>query len=283
MALPTSGTITWQDIQNEHGGSHPISISEYYGKYTVSNTQGPTSGTLAASNLYGTAPSVAGGWSAYGGWSSCSVSCGGGTQSRSRSCTNPAPSYGGASCSGSSTGSQACNTQSCAVTFTTSGESQATAPLGSAVQLASGKIVSGYYYSNGATGIKYRTLTVTNSSISWGALQSATIGTCSGAGTFSYSDRFFAGVRWVNDGGVKPQESTIYRYQPSAGAGKTLYWGGASSTASTNDGWVSIPGTSVSGATSVNVGTGIYFLLGGGACARNPTTHKAYYRSISIS
>ena len=49
---------------------------------------------------------VDGGWT---GWSLCSVSCGGGTQTRS--CTNPAPSCGGADCVGSS--SQLCNTQSC--------------------------------------------------------------------------------------------------------------------------------------------------------------------------
>lgn len=49
---------------------------------------------------------VNGGWS---GWSACSVTCGGGTQTRS--CTNPAPSCGGNGCSGSS--SQGCNTQAC--------------------------------------------------------------------------------------------------------------------------------------------------------------------------
>ena len=49
---------------------------------------------------------VNGGWS---GWSACSVSCGGGTQTRT--CDNPAPSCGGANCSGSS--SQACNTSCC--------------------------------------------------------------------------------------------------------------------------------------------------------------------------
>ncbi len=49
---------------------------------------------------------VNGGWSD---WGSCSVACGGGTQTRT--CTNPSPANGGASCSGAS--SQACNSQAC--------------------------------------------------------------------------------------------------------------------------------------------------------------------------
>jgi hypothetical protein len=53
-----------------------------------------------------TAVAVDGSWSA---WSACSATCGGGTSTRS--CTNPAPSNGGASCVGDS--QQACNTQAC--------------------------------------------------------------------------------------------------------------------------------------------------------------------------
>ena len=46
---------------------------------------------------------------AWGMWSSCSVTCGGGT--RSRECNNPAPTGGGNDCSGSS--SEACSSDSC--------------------------------------------------------------------------------------------------------------------------------------------------------------------------
>jgi hypothetical protein len=53
---------------------------------------------------------VNGGWSD---WGACSLTCGGGTQTRT--CTNPAPANGGANCTGAS--SQACNTQSCTNTL----------------------------------------------------------------------------------------------------------------------------------------------------------------------
>ena len=56
---------------------------------------------------------VNGGWSAWSSYSSCSKECGGGTKTRSRSCTNPAPSNGGAYCPGDATQTSSCNTQSC--------------------------------------------------------------------------------------------------------------------------------------------------------------------------
>ncbi|XP_056005158.1 coadhesin-like [Ostrea edulis] len=60
-------------------------------------------------------PPIDGGWASYGSYGSCSRSCGGGTQTRSRACTNPSPQWGGDQCPGSSTQSQSCNTHSCPI------------------------------------------------------------------------------------------------------------------------------------------------------------------------
>lgn len=63
---------------------------------------------------------VDGQWSDYGQWSAwslCDATCDGGTQlrNRTRTCTNPAPAYGGKQCLGnvSSRDSQICNIKSC--------------------------------------------------------------------------------------------------------------------------------------------------------------------------
>ncbi len=67
-----------------------------------------------------TCTTMDGGWSA---WSACSLACGSGTQTRS--CTNPSPSGGGATCSGVTV--QSCNTQICSTsTGSQSGSSTST-------------------------------------------------------------------------------------------------------------------------------------------------------------
>lgn len=58
MPLPSSGTLTLNDIQNEFGGSNPISLSEYYrgGSFVISSDRNaliPTSGAISISNFYG--------------------------------------------------------------------------------------------------------------------------------------------------------------------------------------------------------------------------------------
>ena len=56
---------------------------------------------------------VHGGWSKWSGWTSCTQSCGTGSQERSRTCTSPPPLYGGNSCLGNPREKQLCNKQPC--------------------------------------------------------------------------------------------------------------------------------------------------------------------------
>lgn len=56
---------------------------------------------------------VHGNWSAWGELSACSVTCGGGEQSRSRTCDNPPPAFGGDDCVGESEEIRPCNEISC--------------------------------------------------------------------------------------------------------------------------------------------------------------------------
>lgn len=54
MALPNSGPISLNDIQNEFGGTNPIGINEYYG--VASGV--PASGTISFDDFYGTSASI---------------------------------------------------------------------------------------------------------------------------------------------------------------------------------------------------------------------------------
>ena len=56
---------------------------------------------------------VDGGWGEWGSWSSCSVTCGSGTETRTKECDNPAPKGTGADCTGDSSESQQCDAGVC--------------------------------------------------------------------------------------------------------------------------------------------------------------------------
>lgn len=98
-----TGTASYVACTSPHAGSTLTAGVTYFFRVRATNSSGLTS-TVASTSW------TNGNWSAFG---SCSVSCGGGTQSRT--CTNPAPSVSpaGRACVGSS--SQACNTQACCV------------------------------------------------------------------------------------------------------------------------------------------------------------------------
>ena len=56
---------------------------------------------------------VDGNWSDWNDWSDCPVTCGGGVQNRSRTCTSPPPAFGGRPCPGESDETRPCNERPC--------------------------------------------------------------------------------------------------------------------------------------------------------------------------
>ncbi|XP_061187138.1 hemicentin-1-like [Saccostrea echinata] len=56
---------------------------------------------------------IDGGWSSWEAWTSCSATCGNGTQSRSRHCNNPTPSDGGKTCTGNTKEQKICHLDQC--------------------------------------------------------------------------------------------------------------------------------------------------------------------------
>ncbi|XP_071168590.1 uncharacterized protein [Mytilus edulis] len=58
---------------------------------------------------------IDGDWTNWSSWATCTVSCGGGSKGRSRTCTDPTPAHGGSDCSGDGSETETCNTQVCVI------------------------------------------------------------------------------------------------------------------------------------------------------------------------
>jgi hypothetical protein len=56
-----------------------------------------------------------GGWTSWSEWNTCTLTCGGGNQTRTRTCTNPTPQNNGNDCGSEDFETQACNDESCPV------------------------------------------------------------------------------------------------------------------------------------------------------------------------
>ena len=52
-------------------------------------------------------------WTSWSSWIECSVTCGTEEKTRSRTCTNPEPAYGGDECTGDDTKTRSCDSGSC--------------------------------------------------------------------------------------------------------------------------------------------------------------------------
>jgi hypothetical protein len=98
------------------------------------NCQGESSKTEACNTQScQTCTPVNGGWSA---WTAgaCSKTCGGGSMVSTRTCTSPAPSCGGADCSGEPSKTEVCNPEPC---------SGGALPLGTSVYADGGTVIKG--------------------------------------------------------------------------------------------------------------------------------------------
>jgi len=87
---------------------------------TTTSTSTTTSTTTKTTTTTTTTPSttkvpvIDGKWSDWGPWGSCSKTCGGGTQKRSRACNSPPPSpNGGAPCEGEDEDTRECGDETC--------------------------------------------------------------------------------------------------------------------------------------------------------------------------
>ena len=100
-AIPS--VITWFLFMGKvEPSSLPIFKGELIPKKSIQTTSYPSFFFL-----------VDGAWSEWSEFGDCSASCGGGAQSRTRTCTNPAPQHGGKDCDGLAEESQECNSQQC--------------------------------------------------------------------------------------------------------------------------------------------------------------------------
>lgn len=60
-------------------------------------------------------PSANGNWGPWSPWDTCTLTCGGGVQTRKRLCNDPPPKYGGKDCVGEAKDTQMCNKKACPI------------------------------------------------------------------------------------------------------------------------------------------------------------------------
>ncbi|XP_078681317.1 cartilage intermediate layer protein 2-like isoform X1 [Branchiostoma floridae x Branchiostoma belcheri] len=118
--VPCTGQVTdggWSDWGPWSGCSVTCGVGTETRDRTCTNPAPANGGAQCVGSAYetrtcdtGVGCPVNGGWSNWGPWSGCSVTCGVGTETRDRTCTNPAPAHGGAQCVGLPQEIQQCDT-----------------------------------------------------------------------------------------------------------------------------------------------------------------------------
>jgi len=106
-------TSAMEDILN-HGEDKKTCVAGDF-KPCVDNNDNDCVGTDEVGYVYYVKPSVDGGLSEWSGYTKCTKPCAGGVMSRTRSCTNPKPMYGGKTCTGQLEQKLGCNVKPCPV------------------------------------------------------------------------------------------------------------------------------------------------------------------------
>jgi hypothetical protein len=181
------------------------------------------------------------------------------------------------------------------IKITTGGEQSIsqTPTRSSAITLADGVIVTGSRIdvNNGHT-LYYKTITFSNTIPSYGGAQTASASNC-GGGTIDLpltAGQIASGrqISHAEDGtNSYTNNGTIYYKTFTLLNFNTLTWGSQQESPTVqNQGITTIPGTSVTDGSTVNICTGWRYDGGGGACGRlsyGSINHRCYYRSLTVS
>jgi hypothetical protein len=178
------------------------------------------------------------------------------------------------------------------VRLTTGSEQTASVTGSTAIQLASGNIMTGSNInSSSAQSIHYKTLTVLNSTATYGSEQTASYENC-GGGSYNSTDLssgLIATGRYLSDDGESRYTGYGALYYKSFGLTykNTLSWSSSSLTSTAQSGsWTDVPSTSVTNSATVNICTGQSYFVGSGACGRMTyasINHQLYYRTLTVS
>jgi hypothetical protein len=176
------------------------------------------------------------------------------------------------------------------VRLTTGAEQTASVSGSTAIQLASGNIITGSNInSSGSQAIRYKTLTIVNSTATYGSEQAASYENC-GGGSYNDTDLssgLIATGRYIELNNTYSGYGALYYKSFGLTYKNTLSWSVSSLTSTVQTGnWTDVPSTSVTNSATVNICTGQRYFVGSGACGRlnyASINHQLYYRTLTVS
>lgn len=176
------------------------------------------------------------------------------------------------------------------VRLTTGSEQTASVSGSTEIKLSSGNIMTGSLIdSNGSQSIRYKTLTIINSTANYGSEQTTSYANCSG-GSYNSTDLSSGNIatgRYIELNGTYSGYGSLYYKSFGLTYSNSISWSSSSltSTVQTNQ-WTDVPSTSVTNSATVNVCTGQRYYVGSGACGRlnyASINHQLYYRTLTVS